>query len=99
MCRKTYRKDKNINPQDKVSLHKKTKIQEKSRLPHTKLTRPALLFLRVFTPCVFISQSAYSYLYARTLDRQALFRTYLCLIVAFLQLYLWSESYINMMSD
>lgn len=29
MCRKTYRKDKNINPQDKVSLHKKTKIQEK----------------------------------------------------------------------
>lgn len=29
MCRKTYRKDRNINPQDKISLHKKTKIQEK----------------------------------------------------------------------
>lgn len=84
MCRKTYRKDRNINPQDKISLHKKTKIQGKSRLPQTKLMRPALLFLRVFTPCVFISQSAYSYLYVRPPDGQAQLRTYLCLIVAFL---------------
>lgn len=50
---------------------KKQKNKKKSRLPQTKLMRPAQVFLHVFTQCAFISQSTYSYLYVRLLTGQA----------------------------
>ncbi len=58
MCRKTYRKDRNINPQDKISLHKKTKIQEKKPVATYETDAPrSAVFTCICSVCLHFTIS------------------------------------------